>query len=135
MIAVQLNIENVTASNSWIARFTDWHGLVYKLAGESAAVESESTEAWLERLSYLLEGYKHDIYNADETGLFCNVLLIEPWLSKESLVMAGKTLKTDLLFYFVLTVMEVTKKCRLLSESPQNRDVSRMYKNYPPNTT
>jgi hypothetical protein len=40
--------------------------------------------------------------------------------------MAGKTVKTDLLFYFVLTVMEVTNKCRLLSEILQNRDVSRM---------
>jgi hypothetical protein len=63
MIAAQLNIENVTVSNCWIARFKDWHGLVYKkLAGESAAVDSESREAWLERLPSLLEGYKqHDI--------------------------------------------------------------------------
>jgi AcrR family transcriptional regulator len=76
MIAAQLNIENFTASNGWIARFKDRHGLVYKkLVGESAAVDSESTEAWLERLPSLLEGYEQrDIYNADETGLFYNVL-------------------------------------------------------------
>jgi hypothetical protein len=71
MIAAQLNIENLTASNGWIARLKDQHGLVYKkLAGESAAVDSESTEAWLERLPSLLEGYECDIYNADEMGLF-----------------------------------------------------------------
>jgi hypothetical protein len=59
MMAAQLNIENFTASNGWIARFKDQHGLVYKkLAGESAAVYSESTEAWLERLPSLLEGYE-----------------------------------------------------------------------------
>jgi hypothetical protein len=75
MIAAQLNIENVTASNGWIARFMDRHGLVYKkLAGEIAAVNSESTEAWMERLPSLLEGYERDIYNADETVLFCNVV-------------------------------------------------------------
>jgi hypothetical protein len=46
MIAAQLNIENFTASKGWIARFKDRHGLVYKkLAGESAAVDSKSTEA------------------------------------------------------------------------------------------
>jgi hypothetical protein len=74
MIEAQLNIENVTASNGWIARFKDRHGLVYKkLARESAAVDSESTEAWLKRLPYLLEGYERDIYNTDETGLFYNV--------------------------------------------------------------
>jgi hypothetical protein len=37
-------------------------------------VDSESTEAWLESLPSLLEGYERDIYNADETGLFYNVL-------------------------------------------------------------
>jgi hypothetical protein len=76
MIAAQLNIENVTASTGWIARFKDRHGLVFiKLAAESAAVDSESTEAWLERLSTLLECYKQrNIYNADEKGLFYNVL-------------------------------------------------------------
>jgi hypothetical protein len=75
-IAAQLNIENFTASNGWITRFKDRHGLVYKkLAEESAAVDSESMEVWLERLPSLLEGYEpRDIYNADETGLFLNVL-------------------------------------------------------------
>jgi hypothetical protein len=74
MIAAQLNTENCTASKGWIVRFKDRHGLVYKkLAGESAAVDSESTEARLERLPSLLEGYEQrDIYNADETGLFYN---------------------------------------------------------------
>jgi hypothetical protein len=119
MIAVQLNIENFTASNGWIARFKDQHGLVYKmLAGESAAVDSESTEAWLERLPSLLEGYEQRDINADEMGLFYNVLPDRTLvLSKESLVKAGKTVKTDLRFYFVLTVMEVTNKCRLLLEN------------------
>jgi hypothetical protein len=76
MIAARLNIENFTAPSGWITRFKDQHGLVCKnVARESAAMDSESTEAWLERLPFLLEGYEQcEIYNADETGLFYNVL-------------------------------------------------------------
>jgi hypothetical protein len=52
--AVQLKIENFTASNSWITRFKDLHALVYKkLAAGSAALDSESIEVWLERLPTL----------------------------------------------------------------------------------
>ena len=46
-----------------------------KLAGESAEVSAESTDAWLESLPSLLGGYEpHHVYNADVTGLFFNVL-------------------------------------------------------------
>jgi hypothetical protein len=129
MIAAQLNVENFTAFNGWIARFKDRHGLVYKkLAGESVSVARESTKAWLERLPSLLEGYEQrDIYSADETGLCYNVLPERTLALKgESCYGRKNSIKTDLLFYFVLTVMEVTNKCRLLSENLQNRDVSRM---------
>jgi hypothetical protein len=76
IIAAQLNIHNFSASNGWVSRFKDRHGLVFKkLVGESAEVSAESTDAWLESLSSLLEGYEpRDVYNADETGLFFNVL-------------------------------------------------------------
>jgi hypothetical protein len=76
-IAARLNIENFAASNGWITQFKERHGLVYKmLASKSAAVDTETTELWLKRLPTLLEGYEpRDIYNVDETGLFCNILL------------------------------------------------------------
>ena len=76
IIATQLNIDNFSASNGWVSRFEDRHGLVYnKPAGESAEVSVESTDAWLESLPSLLRGYETcDAYNADETGLFFNVL-------------------------------------------------------------
>ena len=68
--AAQLNIDNFRASNGWVSRFKDRHGLVYKkLAGESAEVSADSTDAWLESLPSLLGGYEpRDVYNADETG-------------------------------------------------------------------
>ena len=76
IIAAQLNTDNFSASNRWVSRFKDRHGLVFKkLAGESAEVSVESTDAWLESLPSLLWGYEpRDVYNADKTGLFFNVL-------------------------------------------------------------
>ena len=45
------------------------------LAGESAEVSVESSDAWLESLPSLLGSYEpHDVYSADEMGLFSNVL-------------------------------------------------------------
>jgi transposase len=97
MIAAQLNIENFTVSNGWLVRFKDRHGLVYKkLARESVAVDSESTEAWLERLPSLLEGYERDIYNADEMGLFYNVLPIRTLALKGESCHGGKNCKDRL---------------------------------------
>jgi len=76
IIATQLNTDNFSASNGWVSTFKDWHSLVFKkLAGESAEVSVESTDAWLESRPSLLGGYEpRDVYNADETGLFFNVL-------------------------------------------------------------
>jgi hypothetical protein len=43
--------------------------------------------------------------------------------------------KTDSLCYYVLIVMEVTNKCRLLSGNPQNQGASRTLKNCQLNPT
>jgi hypothetical protein len=76
IIAAQLNIDNFSASNGRVSRFKDRHGLVFKkLVGQSAEVSVESTDAWLESLLSLLGDYDpHDVYTADEMGLFFNVL-------------------------------------------------------------
>jgi hypothetical protein len=76
IIAAQVNIDYFSASNGWVSRFKHRHGLVFrKLAGESAEVSVKSTDAWLESLPSLLEGYEpRDVYNADKTGLFFNKL-------------------------------------------------------------
>jgi hypothetical protein len=76
IMATQPNIDNFSASNGWVSRFKDRHGLVFKkLVGESTEVSVESTDTWLESLPSLLEGYEPcDVYNADETGLFFSVL-------------------------------------------------------------
>src|SRR5215475_447451 len=64
IIDAQLNIDYFSASNGWVSRFKDRHGLVFKKpAAESAEVCVKSTAAWLESLQYLLEGYEpRDVY-------------------------------------------------------------------------
>jgi hypothetical protein len=76
IIAAKLNIDCFSAFSGWLSRFKHRHGLVFKkLAGESAEVSVKSTDAWLESLPSLLEGYEPcDVYNTDETGLFFNVI-------------------------------------------------------------
>jgi hypothetical protein len=75
-IAATMGIEDFSASNGWISCFKQCHCLVFKkLAGESAAVYTNTTDLWFERLPKLVEGYEaQDIYNADEIGLFFNCL-------------------------------------------------------------
>ena len=115
IIAAQLNIDNFSASNGWVSIFKDRHGLVFKkLDGDVAEVSVEITDARLESLPSLLEGYEtRDVYNADETRLFSTCFLIETWRIKKNLAMAENIRKTDSQFYYMFIVMEVTKKCRL----------------------
>jgi hypothetical protein len=55
-IADRMQVDNSAASNGWVCRFKDCHGLVYKkLAGESTAVDTDTRDLWLERLPVLLE--------------------------------------------------------------------------------
>jgi len=115
IIAAQLNIDNFGASNGWVSRFKDRHGLVYKkLVGESAEVSVESTDAWLESLPFLLRGYDPRVYTMQtRQGYSSTCFLIEPWRIKENLAMVENIPKTDSLCHYVLIVMEVPNKCRL----------------------
>jgi hypothetical protein len=69
-ISDKMQVDNFAALNGWICRFKDHHCLVYKkVAGESAAVNTDTRDLWLQRLPMLLERYEPwDTYNADETG-------------------------------------------------------------------
>jgi hypothetical protein len=62
-----------------------------KLAGESAEVSLESTDAWLESLPFLMGCCEtRDVYNADETGLFFTVLPDRTLASKGESCHGGK---------------------------------------------
>lgn len=77
VIASRLDIQDFTASNGWIDRFKKRHNVVYKaICGESKSVDLETVEHWKEtQLPEKIAGFDpKNVFNADETGLFFNVL-------------------------------------------------------------
>lgn len=75
--ACLLGIEDFKASTGWLSRFKNRHDIVGKtLSGESASADTSSASAWVsENVPALLEEFAMcDIYNADETGLFYEML-------------------------------------------------------------
>jgi hypothetical protein len=61
-MGAKLNIDCFIASSGWLSRFKHRHGLVFKkLAGEGVEISVKSTDAWLESLPSLLEGYEQRI--------------------------------------------------------------------------
>ncbi|XP_049799604.1 tigger transposable element-derived protein 4-like [Schistocerca nitens] len=75
-ISLQLGMDNFKASNGWIDKFRQHHGVVYKLeCGDSKSVDEPTVAQWIQTLPNLIQGYKlRDIYNADETGMFFNLM-------------------------------------------------------------
>lgn len=70
-IAKELGHNNFKASNGWLDRFKKAHNITCRIiSGESAEVDTEVDEDWLQRLGKIREGFDtKDIFNADETGL------------------------------------------------------------------
>nr|XP_037275934.1 tigger transposable element-derived protein 6-like [Rhipicephalus microplus] len=72
-----LGHDDLNPLNGWIQRFKDRHGISCKVVcGEGGAVDDESMEVWLHlNLENMLStDTDRDIHNADEAGLFCNLL-------------------------------------------------------------
>ena len=64
------------ASNGWLDKFKNRHCITFRsISGESAQVDPGTVEEWKNRLPSLINCYaEHDVYNADETGLFFKLL-------------------------------------------------------------
>jgi hypothetical protein len=137
IIAAQLNIDNFSAFNGWVSRFKDRHGLVFKkLAGESAEVSEESTDAWLESLPFLMGGYEtRNVYNADETGLFFNVLPDRTLACKVESCHGGKHSKDRLTVLLCVNSDGSDKQVPIVIEKLPKPSASRTLKNCQLNTT
>lgn len=75
--ACLLGIDDFKASTGWLNRFKARHNIVGKvLCGESAAADTDGASAWTEsNVAGIMKDYApKDIYNADETGLFYEML-------------------------------------------------------------
>ena len=86
---------NFKASNGWLEKFKNRHGIVFRaLCGESASVDSTTVEEWKNRLPTLLHSYSMDnVYNADETGLFFRLLPERSMVLSKDLCEGGKRSK------------------------------------------
>lgn len=76
-VAQTLGMDDFTASNGWIDRFRKRHEIKWrKVSGESLAVDVQSVKNWRQVTlrKILFEYNEDDIFNADELGLFFNLL-------------------------------------------------------------
>jgi hypothetical protein len=137
IIAAQLNIDNFSASNGWVSRFKDWLGLVFeKLAVESAEVSVESTDAWLESLPFSMGGYEPcDVYNADDTGLFFNMLPDGTLMYKGESCHGGKHSKNRLTVLLYVNSDGSDKQVPIVIGKSLKPSGSRTLKNCQLNTT
>jgi hypothetical protein len=95
-VATRLRIENFKGSNGWLGRFKKCHGLEYKsVSGESASVDEGTADYWKSvTLVRYLQGYKpNDIFNADATGIFFNLLPSKTLASRGDRCQGGKKSK------------------------------------------
>ena len=107
-----------------------------KLAGESAEVSVESTDARLESLPSLLGGYEpRDIYNADEMGLFFNVLPVRTLAYKGESCHAGKHSKDRLTVLLFVNSDGSDKQVPIVIGKSPIPSASRTLKNCQLNTT
>ncbi|XP_063241569.1 tigger transposable element-derived protein 6-like [Bacillus rossius redtenbacheri] len=75
-LALKLGLTDFKRSVGWLNRFKARHGISsHKIVGESASVDPKSVSEWLPLLQNILSRYQpRDVYNADELGMFYNLL-------------------------------------------------------------
>jgi len=114
--ALKLGVEDFQASNGWLQKFKNRHGITGKcISGESGSVDTASTEHWkTTTLPNLLKGYApRDVFNADETGLFYHLLPSRTLAEKSDTCHGGKQSK-DRLTVLVLVNADGSNKFPLL---------------------
>lgn len=132
--------EDFAASSGWLQRFRSRHEISCHVAsGESACVDRESCEKWLERVQPVLAKYEErDVYNVDETGVFFK-LLPERSLSLNGEKCHGGKRSKDRVTALVATNMDGSDKRKLTvigkSQRPRCfKDMHRMPVEYRANT-
>ena len=84
--------KNFQASSGWLTKFKERYGLAFKsICGESASVDEKSVENYKLQLKGILAEYNEkDIFNADKTGLFYNMLRNKTLIYKGEKCFGGK---------------------------------------------
>lgn len=97
-IAESLGYHSFRASDGWLHKFRNRHNITFKtISGEAASVNPEDVVAFFDKIPSLLRGYSaHDVYNADETGLFYRALPNKTLALKSEKCTGGKMSKERL---------------------------------------
>lgn len=98
-IANEFGLKDFSASNGWIERFKERHGLKFKkICGEAASVDQTIVTDWKNSLlKDVLQRYDpKDVYNLDETGLFFRLLPEKTLCFKNESCSGGKKSKDRL---------------------------------------
>jgi hypothetical protein len=127
--AKQLGHENFTCNNGWLDRFKNRHNIVYaKVSGQALSVDSKTASEWVKSVWVeCQQGYSEkDIYIADETGAFYNMMPNSAFKLKGEKCVGRKMSKNHLT---VLICVNMTgtdkKKDSLLLENHKNHTVSK----------
>ncbi|GBM47041.1 Tigger transposable element-derived protein 6 [Araneus ventricosus] len=99
-ISKKLNMEcDASFFSGWLRKFKLRHGVTGKtLSGESGDVDCETVDDWIQnQLPDLIKEYEQkDIFNADETCLFYNLLRFKTLVIKSDTCHGGKKSKVRL---------------------------------------
>lgn len=93
--AKTLGYSDFKASAGWLDKFKKRHGLTHKsICGESADVSDEDCDSWMQKIPEILREFSpHNIFNADETGLFFKCLPTKTLAFKGDKCFRGKQSK------------------------------------------
>lgn len=72
-LAKKLDEEDFRATDGWLTRWKERHGIIYKkLQGEKADADECAAEEWIKTVwpDVLKKFHPNDVYNLDETGLY-----------------------------------------------------------------
>lgn len=101
--AAKLGNKDFKASNGWIASFRERHGIAFKtISGEEKSAPVSDATFWKEKEKEKIENMysPDDVYNADETGLFYQVMPDKTMAFKGENCKGGKKSKQRLSVLF-----------------------------------
>lgn len=101
--AALFDVTGFDASSGWLHRFRARYGIVWKqVCGEASSADTAAASTWREeKLRDVMSGYSpDDVYNADETGVFYQLLPNKTMCYKDDTCKGGKHSKVRITALF-----------------------------------
>ena len=122
-LAIQLN-SDYQFNPSWLERLTKRENISFqKIHGEKRAVDTEGAESWTSQfLPSIVEGYEpHNIFNADESGLFYKTTPTGSLVDKGEERSGIKIRKERLTFLMIVNQFGTEKAINTIGKFPNPR--------------